>query len=275
VAVPKEALHGPLRRSLLSVSAAAAVLLALTAAAAWWLANTLSRQITGAVAAVAALGNGTEPPTAEGSIRELAAIGHSVAHVKQREMRAGLALADAIVETEQVKAELASARHDQLTGLPSRALFLELTEAATRHSSRSDSRMAVLFVDLDGFKRVNDEKGHQRGDEVLAETAAILRNVVRGSDSCGRLGGDEFAICLTADTATIDSADTATINDIAVAVAGRIVEQVAGIGDGIGCSIGIAICPPGPVDLAAALRQADAAMYDAKRQGKNRFSIYR
>lgn len=121
-----------------------------------------------------------------------------------------------------------------------------------------------MFIDLDGFKQVNDRLGHERGDQVLAETAAILRATVRESDAVGRLGGDEFAICLTAPNAAIE--------EVAANVAGRIVERVREIGDGIGCSIGICLCPPGFSDVPQAIKGADEAMYEAKRAGKNRFA---
>jgi diguanylate cyclase (GGDEF)-like protein len=90
--------------------------------------------------------------------------------------------------------------------------------------------------------------------------------VLRDSDIAGRVGGDEFVVCLVAPAAAVKATATA--------VAGRIVSRVAAIGDGIGCSIGIALCQAENLEWDAALRQADAAMYQAKRQGKSRFTVY-
>lgn len=266
VSVPRDILDAPLRKWATLVGTVATLLLGLTNAAAWWLASHLSRQVRLVSMATRALGEGVEHDHAEATVHELAAMGKAIASVKQRETRNTLALADALVENQQVRADLASARHDPLTGLPSRALFFELANGQGSYIVRSpDLSLSLMFIDLDGFKQVNDRLGHERGDQVLAETAAILRATVRESDAVGRLGGDEFAICLTAPNAAIE--------EVAANVAGRIVERVREIGDGIGCSIGICLCPPGFSDVPQAIKGADEAMYEAKRAGKNRFAM--
>ncbi|HTH16190.1 MAG TPA: diguanylate cyclase [Magnetospirillum sp.] len=264
--VPSDVLDAPLRRWMRMVIPGALFLIALAAASAWWLSAHLVRQVRAAARATRALDEGADPLHHGGSIEEFIQMGKALASVKQRAVRTNLALADALVENQQVKADLASARQDPLTGIPARSLFLELAEAAGNRATRTPGEaLALMFVDLDGFKQVNDRLGHQRGDEVLGATAQVLRHCVRDSDTLGRMGGDEFAICVTAAAATIEQ--------VAANVASRIVDGVAGIGDGIGCSIGIFVCPPGQADIAVAIKGADEAMYQAKRAGKNRFSM--
>jgi len=172
-----------------------------------------------------------------------------------------LALNNAMLEVRMDQVRL-----DDLTGLPGRSLFLELAETLRSRDFPGRQAVALLFIDLDGFKRINDNLGHDRGDTVLVKVAAALRSVLRDSDIAGRVGGDEFVVCLVAPAAGIQA--------IATAVAGRIVSRVAAIGDGIGCSIGIALCQAENLEWDAALRHADEAMYQAKRQGKSRFTIY-
>ena len=125
---------------------------------------------------------------------------------------------------------------------------------------------AVLFVDLDGFKRINDQYGHSQGDLVLAQTASILRSSLRDGDIAGRLGGNEFVVCIAAPSDILEKT--------AKRVAERIVGKVSEIGNGIGCSIGIALSKPGAPDLNSVIQQADEAMYLAKKRGKNRFVVH-
>jgi diguanylate cyclase (GGDEF)-like protein len=157
-------------------------------------------------------------------------------------------------------------RIDQLTGLSGRALFLEQAEALLHAGTSKSTSTAVLFVDLDGFKRINDQFGHDRGDAVLAQTAAILLANLREGDVAGRIGGDEFVVCITAPSNLLEA--------VAKRVAARIVAKVAEIGAGIGCSIGIALSDGNASDLSGDLRHADIAMYSAKKLGKNRFTVY-
>ena len=164
----------------------------------------------------------------------------------------------------EVKAD--KARVDHLTGLSGRALFLEQVEASRAHKLGRDQSVAVLFVDLDGFKEINDRFGHDRGDATLVKTAGILRSAVRETDVIGRFGGDEFVVCLTAPTAVIDG--------LASTVAARIVDRIAELGDGVGASVGVALCSVDSLDIEAAIRQADEAMYAAKERGKSRFTFF-
>src|SRR4051794_14675141 len=162
------------------------------------------------------------------------------------------------------------ASHDALTGLPNRRLFAERVGEATSRSSRRHGIAAVLFADLDGFKQVNDELGHDAGDRLLIETGRRLRRAVRPSDTIARLGGDEFAILCE---------DLGEQRD-GVAVAERVIEAVgqrSRLGDrdvGVRASVGIAFTAEDGVDGVELLRQADAAMYQAKQEGGGRWEIF-
>ncbi|MBU1228770.1 MAG: diguanylate cyclase [Proteobacteria bacterium] len=158
------------------------------------------------------------------------------------------------------------ALHDPLTGLPNRQLFADRLEQALRLARRTGSIVGLLYVDLDGFKKLNDAYGHAHGDRVLVETALRLRACVRDSDTVARMGGDEFVVVLS------DLART----EAAHAVAKQILEalyqpEVAGGTMFVGASVGLACYPEHGTDQDALLSRADAAMYAAKRLGGNAF----
>jgi diguanylate cyclase (GGDEF)-like protein/PAS domain S-box-containing protein len=153
------------------------------------------------------------------------------------------------------------ALHDPLTELPNRYLFLDRLETADARQRRFDGHgTAVLFLDLDGFKQVNDRFGHPTGDGVLREVAARLLASVRATDTVGRLGGDEFAV-ICEDT----GADEALVAARRILAAFEKPVRVDGHDHPVGISIGIALAPPHPFD--ELIRRADAAMYDAKQRG--------
>lgn len=156
---------------------------------------------------------------------------------------------------------LTDARHDPLTGLPGRGLFFERAEAllAAAAGTGPPRRCALLYVDLDGFKQLNDRDGHAAGDAALRRAAAALREQLRASDLIGRIGGDEFVAVFVAPAASVD--------ELAPAIARRMVAGVEA--QGLGCSIGIALTTPGEA-LPALLARADRAMYEAKRAGGRR-----
>lgn len=162
------------------------------------------------------------------------------------------------------------AGHDMLTGLLNRAVLLEALERALARASRADSQVALLFIDLDGFKQVNDTYGHVAGDAVLVEVAARIRRGVRADAVVARLGGDEFAVLLE----DLESPDQAVgVADRLLAAISRPI-LVAGAEQRVGASTGIALSTPeldDPADLVAA---ADEAMYQAKRAGGNRSVRY-
>src|SRR5882672_8888708 len=162
------------------------------------------------------------------------------------------------------------AHHDTLTGLPNRAMFAERAREAAAHARRHDKNAAFLFLDLDGFKGINDSLGHEVGDGLLKVIAARLRATVRGDDFVARIGGDEFCVLLQ------DIADPRE----AAAVAQKLVHELGKpyrVGDhqlSSGASIGIACVPHDGDDVAALLRLADAAMYRAKALGRNGYQFF-
>ena len=159
------------------------------------------------------------------------------------------------------------ATHDELTGLPNRSLIKERIEQALLQHARHNELLAILFIDLDGFKEVNDEHGHDAGDELLLKLAGILQEKVRKSDTVARFGGDEFVILLTG----LLSRDDAAI------AAQKILSQLAepmtlSVGDvQVGASIGIAVYPDDGTDCTRLLKVADSLMYRIKQQGKNQY----
>jgi diguanylate cyclase (GGDEF)-like protein/PAS domain S-box-containing protein len=164
------------------------------------------------------------------------------------------------------------AGHDDLTQLPNRALFLDRLGQVLTRRSRHPSGTAVLFLDLDRFKWLNDSLGHAAGDELLVEVAARLRDTMRAEDTVARFGGDEFVV-LCQDVADQAEAE-ALAGRLAAVLAAPIV--VAGEETTVTVSIGIAYAPPGssgemPESL---VRDADAAMYRAKEQGRNRHAVF-
>ena len=163
------------------------------------------------------------------------------------------------------------AHHDPLTGLPNRSLFNDRLAHALDHTRRGGHRLAVLFLDLDRFKNVNDSLGHPVGDQLLKDAAQRLTACVRHEDTVARLGGDEFAVTL----------ETIEHERNAARVAGKIIRALAepfklmGHNTFITASIGIAIYPEDGVDVTSLVKNADAAMYVAKEDGRNGYRFYR
>ena len=179
-------------------------------------------------------------------------------------------LQQALAKSRETEHQLAhQALHDALTALPNRVLFLDRVEHALARGPRSGSAVAVLFIDLDDFKGVNDTMGHAAGDELLRATAGRLRPMVRSSDTCARLGGDEFAIVLE-DANSIEAARIVAERILATL---RETFLLGGQQVFVGASIGIAMA--GASETAADLmRNADLAMYMAKSGGKHRAVVF-
>ncbi len=162
------------------------------------------------------------------------------------------------------------ANYDALTGLPNRSLFMDRLTQAVNAADRSAHRVAVMFIDLDGFKLVNDTLGHEVGDELLREAARRLTATVRAGDTVARLGGDEFTVIMP----NLANSHTAPL------VAQRIItslEEPFRFADQeamISASIGITVFPEDARDVQALLRNADAAMYLAKESGKANYRFY-
>lgn len=174
-------------------------------------------------------------------------------------------------EQEQRLAEMV--RHDILTGLPNRRLIEERMDRELQRIQRSQSGMALLFLDIDGFKPVNDAFGHQTGDRVLIEIARRLCDTVRDIDTVARLGGDEFLILLTDTPQPLEAAKRVALQCI------EVLSEPIRIDDievRIGVSIGITTCAPHEAASMSTWRlvnQADAAMYQAKAAGRNCYAI--
>ncbi len=165
---------------------------------------------------------------------------------------------------------LHAAQHDPLTGLPNRALTYALGEHLLESAPRHGQRSAVLFVDLDRFKPINDYYGHATGDTVLQEVANRLKKCVRTEDVVGRLGGDEFLVIL---------AQVGRVNDISKVAAKCLAEVSRPITHkdlelGVSPSIGISLFPADGCDMDALVKHADVAMYHAKQNGRNQFRFF-
>jgi diguanylate cyclase (GGDEF)-like protein/PAS domain S-box-containing protein len=160
--------------------------------------------------------------------------------------------------------------HDALTGLPNRLLFEDRLRLAIAAAARHDRTLAVLFVDLDGFKLVNDSLGHAAGDVVLEETAHRLGASIREGDTLARLHGDEFAILLPE---LHDAADAGALAQSLVARLDRPI-HIAGRSVVVGASIGISVYPQDAPDAVGLLRAADVAMYRAKLDGKHEVRFF-
>ncbi|RCN55977.1 putative bifunctional diguanylate cyclase/phosphodiesterase [Acidiferrobacter thiooxydans] len=162
------------------------------------------------------------------------------------------------------------AHYDELTGLPNRALFLRLLTETMERAAHVDALQAVLFLDLDRFKDINDLLGHAAGDRLLLEVTARLRQTARAGDVVARLSGDEFAVILR---------DAARMSDIETVITRLLTAMRTPIRIGTDqvstqASIGLTIYPFDDSDPQTLLRHADLAMYEAKRQGRNRWSIF-
>jgi diguanylate cyclase (GGDEF)-like protein len=164
---------------------------------------------------------------------------------------------------------LEAARRDPLTGLATRAVLLDRLQRAKQRAHRGGRPFAVLFLDLDGFKKVNDDLGHQAGDRVLRTVARRLAQVVRKADTVARIGGDEFVILAEG---LDDVADAATIAQKALDSIGRRVNIDDALVEITG-SIGISVYPQDDLNVERLLALADAAMYRAKRSHGERVML--
>lgn len=187
---------------------------------------------------------------------------------EQHQLR--IAVAHDISERKQMEARLHHlAGHDALTELPNRALLFDRLQTCLQRARRDQGQFSILFIDMDGFKAVNDNYGHLVGDKLLKKIASRLRDFVRASDTVGRLGGDEFLVLLNG---------TGKFHDV-VMIAEKIrVElerpfEVDGIELVISPSIGIAQYPENGDDQQLLIQRADQAMYRAKSTGGNRVAF--
>lgn len=193
---------------------------------------------------------------------------------RQGEVVRQLAVVEDVTERRRLAEISHFAEHDALTGLPNRVLLNDRLERLCAHHQRNGGKFAVAFLDLDHFKNINDTHGHEAGDLLLKTVAERLLATLRTSDTVSRLGGDEFVLLVSAveDRASVKS------------LASKVLEQVAQpctLGNApdapvvqVGCSLGLAIYPDHGRDAATLLLRADQAMYVAKRNGRNRWTLF-
>jgi diguanylate cyclase (GGDEF)-like protein/PAS domain S-box-containing protein len=155
------------------------------------------------------------------------------------------------------------ALHDALTGLPNRVLLHDRLEQELRQAARDDERVAVVLIDLDGFKQINDTLGHAAGDHVLCEVASRLDAAVRSSDTVARMGGDEFALVLSGQAG--ETVTVKLLEKLSTAVEHPM--ELDGLPLSVGASFGVAFYPEDGTAPGELLKGADAAMYAAKREG--------
>jgi diguanylate cyclase (GGDEF)-like protein/PAS domain S-box-containing protein len=202
-----------------------------------------------------------------------------IPHVVDGEVRGFVVLVTDISDRRRLEEDLRKAKEeaeslatrDALTGLPNRVLLADRISRALAEGQRESQHVGILFVDLDGFKYVNDHYGHGVGDDLLRQVARRLESVLRESDSVTRLGGDEFIVVLPGlpSSEQVGMAAQGLLDRMAgqpFVVAGRPVE--------VSFSVGVAIFPDDGVTGEALLGAADAALGDAKRAGKNRWSAH-
>ncbi len=162
------------------------------------------------------------------------------------------------------------AQHDTLTGLPNRSLFNDRLNHGIIQAKRHNRKLALLFIDLDNFKQINDTLGHQAGDKVLLTVTERLKSKIRAEDTIARLGGDEFTIIIE---------DIKKLNNISILCKKilNVIEEPIYINDHtfyVSCSIGISLYPEDDTDAHNLVKYADAAMYKAKEEGRNNFQFY-
>ncbi|MDH3257388.1 MAG: EAL domain-containing protein, partial [Nitrospinota bacterium] len=162
------------------------------------------------------------------------------------------------------------AYYDSLTGLPNRNLLNDRLAVALANASRNNQKVAILFLDLDHFKTINDSLGHEAGDHLLQQVSLRIKGILRKQDTIARMGGDEFIILIPGLT---DVDHTARLAEKILDA----VTPVFKIGDNelyIGCSIGISIFPDDGMEIKTLLKNSDLAMYRAKEKGRNTFQLY-
>ena len=187
-------------------------------------------------------------------------------HIRDFADRVGVALSAAAREKQLFQ----QARIDVLTGLPNRFFFLDRLKQEIAQAHRAGEKLAVLFVDLDRFKIINDSLGHTVGDELLRETGVRLRQCVREGDTVGRLGGDEFVVLLSRLASTKDAA-VAAGHIIAALAKPFLINQIENF---VTASVGITLYPNDGTTAAELLRDADMAMYRAKKSGRGTYAFF-
>jgi diguanylate cyclase (GGDEF)-like protein len=242
IGIPTRELTGELRRLLWSISLGVALLLAISLALAWAIGGRIARSVHGLTDPALALGFGGEVTVPPLHLKEADEVGQAL-------MKASKMLHEAQHQ----------AHHDALTGLANRSLFDELLDQQLAICRRTGAQLAILYVDLDGFKAVNDAHGHATGDELLRAVTARLKAEIRPSDVAARLGGDEFALVLIncgMDGARVVARELANNLSMPYSIETLTLNVTA--------SIGIASYPESGTRREELLRTADEAMYKSK-----------
>jgi len=206
----------------------------------------------------------------DGAIRDLLIHG-KVIHDANKQPLKLIGTTQDITEFVSLKEELKhQAYHDILTGLPNRTLFQDRIKQAIAHAKRNNEKFALLFLDLDQFKKINDSLGHHIGDQVLIEASKRFKKILREEDSLARLGGDEFTIILPN---IKNEKSAATVAQKLLNSMNRPIE-IPGHSLHISSSIGISIYPVDAQEKDDLIKYADTAMYKAKEDGRNNFQFY-
>ena len=235
----KASLDQQARQAVLQPAAVGMLCLLLAIGASSWLARRIGAEVRGLAL------NGVAGERSTASVREVTVIQAELGRVRD--------------EAERQTQALHGARHDALTGLAGRALFTEQLQDKRRLAAAAGADLALMFIDLDGFKAINDRQGHAAGDRILAQVGRSLQEQTRQLDLIGRLGGDEFVV-------TVDAAP-GQVGAVVDEVAGRVIAAVGQLAPGLGCSIGVAVARSDEA-LDALIARADGAMYAAKQAGK-------
>jgi diguanylate cyclase (GGDEF)-like protein len=251
IGIPRKNLTRELWHSLWWIVLASAALLASGLCLAWVIGGRIAASFRGLAAPALALGSGGLVVVPPFRLKEAVEVGNAL-----------------IKASEMLRQAQHQAQHDLLTGLPNRMLFNEFVNQQLALCRRTGANLAILYIDLDGFKSVNDVHGHATGDKLLRAVATRLRAGIRESDIAARVGGDEFAIALAFSTA--DGAATVAAKLVADLAATYL---IAPLTVKISASIGIAVFPDAASTFETLLRRADEAMYKAKAAGKQRFAI--
>ncbi len=196
----------------------------------------------------------------------------SYVHDEVGNLKRHIAVFGDVTEKKQAEAKIHyQANYDPLTDLPNRQLFQDRLHSAVVSSKRNSSQLALLFIDLDRFKEINDSSGHTAGDRLLIQVARRLNGCIRESDTLARLGGDEFVVILN------NSGNTYDVENV-VRTMLEVLEQPFSLGESINAaisaSIGIALYPNDGEDDATLIQNADAAMYRVKETGRNGFEFF-
>ncbi|MDD1509189.1 sensor domain-containing diguanylate cyclase [Pseudomonas sp. CNPSo 3701] len=258
-----ELADAPVRAMHLIILAWSVVLALLFAACGWLLASYVTRPLRTIARAADRLASGEITVIPEiGSPREIARLSHSIRHLVE-------SLTHQHAELDALENR---AHHDPLTGLPNRAALARFLPRAQQRNQSAQDGLAVLYLDLDGFKPVNDRYGHGAGDQVLREAASRMRGCLRGGDLVVRLGGDEFLMILqvAADDAANQARQIAerTLQALAAPIHWESQQLL------IGCSIGGALWPQHDADLEKVMEMADQALYRAKQTGRGRVMLH-